>query len=55
MKLELKEYQVGAHEELLDEIDNAMSRHRKKSDKIFAISLATLCFKLNHRVIEGVR
>ena len=41
MKLELKEYQVGAHEDLLDEIDNAMSRHRKKSDKIFAISLAS--------------
>jgi type III restriction enzyme len=41
MKLELKEYQVGAHEKLLDEIDNAMSRHRKKADKIFAISLAS--------------
>ena len=41
MKLELKEYQVDAYEKLLDEIENAMSRHSKKPEKIFAISLAS--------------
>ena len=41
MKLELKEYQEIAKEELLDEIENAMIRHSKKPDKIFAISLAS--------------
>ena len=41
MKLELKEYQVGAREDLIEELHYAMNRHRKKSDKIFAISLAS--------------
>ena len=33
MKLELKEYQVGAHEELLKEIDNAMRGIGKRRTK----------------------
>jgi len=41
MKLELKDYQLGAVTEILDEVENAMTRHQKSKKKLYAISLSS--------------